>query len=72
MTDLRTVNQAIYDTLEEVAPFARYVIVLWEDNKACISSNETDEEIVHGMLLGATKIVATTEGEAQYERTGHA
>jgi hypothetical protein len=78
MIDLKLVNQAIYDTLQQVAPGARYLFILWEDEdmRACIASNQTDEKIVWGMLVGAAEVVATGKSHehvmVDHEPAGHA
>lgn len=65
MIDLYAVNQAIYATLQQVAPpNCKYILVLWgeDDDRICIGSNETSERAVHRMLSSAAEIVATKKG----------
>ena len=62
--DLKTINQAIFDTLKQVAPDDfRFIVVMWSglDHRAAISSNEMNPETVGKMLAGASNIVARSK-----------
>lgn len=64
MIDIRKMNQAIYDTLKQVAPpDFRYVLVMWSnsDPRAAIASNEMSQRTVERMLAGATIVVSNSE-----------
>ena len=61
--DLKIINQAVFDTMEQVAPGARFILVTWGANgRAAVSSNVLSEDIVIGMLKESAKIVATENG----------
>ena len=62
MIDLKNINEALFDTLKQIAPADfRFIIVMWDKDQHAITSNEMDgNKIVH-MLSCATKIAAASE-----------
>jgi 2-C-methyl-D-erythritol 4-phosphate cytidylyltransferase len=75
MIDVNVANQAVYDALKQVTPpNTEYILILWDADRAVISSNQLDEKIVHRMLTGAAKIVATAQSHDIVfdEPAGHA
>ena len=63
MNDLRMINQAIHDTMRQVSPETRFIVVLWQQGVtgAAISSNELDTPKVVAVLKDAAGIVANSE-----------
>lgn len=61
--DLKIINQAIYDTMRQVAPETYFALVIWgsDDCRASISSNEMNGKKVSQILSDAAAIVANTK-----------
>jgi hypothetical protein len=55
--NLKIINQAIFDTMQQVAPDHHFILVTWRGTQTSISSNELDTDVVATMLTSAARVV---------------